>query len=199
MIFGHRPIRNRTALRVLLCALLLSCVLRGHAQTSVWSLEGLMAELAQKTPAKSKFVEKKFLKILKRPLESRGTLHFIPPNRLEKITEFPNPESLVVDGKRVTVENKRFRRAIDMDRFPAVAAFVESIRATLKGDLAGLKSVYGTELQGPRDGWQLNLIPLDKNMLAIVKRIVIAGEEARIKSIEIQESDGDHSLLTVNE
>jgi outer membrane lipoprotein-sorting protein len=184
----------------LLAGALMSLTARaGEADQTPLTLEKLMGSLGERRPGSAKFVEQKYLKILKSPLESRGTLSYKPPNRLEKITDFPRTESLVVDDDKVTLETPRFRRVISLREYPTVRAFVESIRATLKGDLATLRKVYETSLSGGSARWQLSLVPADPAMQAVIKRVLIGGSADRVQSVEIQEADGDRSVMTVSE
>ena len=76
--------------------------------------------------------------MLNRPLRATGRLLYRRPAHLEKITLEPQPESLVVDGNRLTLtEASEAPRVIDLDGEPAIRAMVDAIRGTLSGDLAG--------------------------------------------------------------
>ena len=68
----------------------------------------LMRMLAQRGPESARFVEKKYLAVLdNKPVESSGELRYVPPNRIEKRTLKPKPDSLVVDGDKAIVERER--------------------------------------------------------------------------------------------
>ena len=58
---------------------------------------------------------------------------------------------------------------------PEAAAFVESIRGTLAGDLAALQKYYGLELSGNEERWKLQLVPQQPRMAKLVSRIRIEG------------------------
>ena len=117
-----------------------------------WNVEQLMQRLAQVKTASGKFVERKELAILTTPLESSGTLLYTAPGRLEKHTLRPKPESLILDEKTLTIEDKsrNRRRTLTLEEHPVIWAFVESIRATLAGDLKSLNRFYKVSLQGAR-------------------------------------------------
>jgi hypothetical protein len=76
-------------------------------------------------------------------------------------------------------------------------AFVESFRSTLAGDLATLKRFYRVRLEGNETQWQLELKPTEPNMQAIVTEIRIGGSRNRISSIEVTESQGNRSVMTI--
>jgi outer membrane lipoprotein-sorting protein len=158
-----------------------------------------MLDLGQVKVAKARFVERRYLSMLKEPLQFSGTLTYIAPDRLEKNTLRPKAESMVVDRDRLTVEgdNGRQRRVLVLSDHPEIGAFVESIRATLAGDLPTLVRFYKVSLEGGPEEWQLQLEPGDEKMRGMVKSIRIDGSGRSIRGVEILEVDGDRSVMTV--
>ena len=185
---------------ILKCAFLLTAlVLPAYAAEPAWGLPELMIDLGRVKQAKGTFVEKKYLKLLNAPLESSGQLIYTAPYRLEKLTLSPKPESMVVDQDTLTVEMRGRKRSLQIQDYPVLWAFVESIRGTLKGDLSALQQFYQVKLEGSRQAWQLQLQPTEKKMSALIQVIVIRGSKDRIATIEINESDGDRSVMTVTD
>jgi outer membrane lipoprotein-sorting protein len=166
-----------------------------------WGLPQLMADLARVKKSQVTFTQRKFMKVLTSPLETSGTLVYTAPNRLEKHTLLPKPESMVVDQDTLTLENpvRHQRRVLALQDYPAVWAFVESIRATLAGNQQALARFYRTALEGGPEHWRLVLTPKELSMQALVTRIRIDGGGARIERIEIDEADGDISVMTMGE
>lgn len=164
-----------------------------------WDVQHLMLDLAQVRVAKARFVERRYLSMLKEPLQYSGMLTYIAPDRLEKSTLRPKPESIVVDGDRLTIEgdNGRQRRILMLPAHPEIGAFVESIRATLAGDLLTLSRFYQVTLEGSPEEWQLRLEPTDEKMRGMVKSIRIDGSGRSIRGVEILEADGDRSVMTI--
>jgi outer membrane lipoprotein-sorting protein len=185
--------------RLSLMALVL-CGLIGAGAT--WAadsdLDRVMSALAQRKHGHVSFIERKFIAILEKPVESSGELLYDAPDRLEKRTVKPRPESLVLSGGVVAVQRGRRRYVLDLKQYPQVVPFIESIRATLAGDRAALQRVFKLDFSGSLDHWTLGLVPLDPKLAATVQRIHIDGEKDNIHSVEIQEADGDHSLLTIS-
>src|SRR5947207_3039459 len=68
------------------------------ASAGEWTVADLMQGLAARAPGKARFVERKYIAILDKPVESSGELRYIPPDRLEKRTLAPKPELLVLEG-----------------------------------------------------------------------------------------------------
>jgi Outer membrane lipoprotein carrier protein LolA-like len=162
-----------------------------------WSVSDLFAALARERPGRTAFTEKKFLALLDRPVESSGELVFTPPDRLEKRTVAPRPESVVVQGGAVTLDRAGRRHTLQLAENPAVAVLVESIRSTLAGDLAGLTRAYSVALDGRPARWRLVLRPLDPAAAGLVERIEIGGAEARVRTVEIFQADGDRSVMSI--
>lgn len=184
-----------TKLRSLLPALLLCCAMPVMAADI--QLADLMQQLAQTKSAKATFVEKKYIGIVDKPLESSGELSFTAPDKLEKRTLKPKAESLILDGATLSVDISGKRRTISLQDYPEVAAFVESIRGTLAGDRTALEKVYKLELSGSRDKWQLTLTPTQARMSKVITRIRMQGTQADIKTIDFDQADGDRSEMVV--
>lgn len=169
----------------------------GGARGADSDLDRLMGALAQRKHGHVTFVEKKFIALLDRPVESSGELLYEAPDRLEKRTLKPKPESLVLDGGTVSAQRGRRHYVVDLRQYPQVLPFIESIRATLAGDRAALERVFKVDFSGSFHQWQLGLVPLDAQLRKTVKEIHIGGEKDVIHSVEILEADGDRSLLTI--
>ncbi len=160
-------------------------------------LDDLMRVLAARQHGEVSFVEQKFMALLKRPAESSGELIYDAPNRLEKRTLEPHPESLVLVDSALTVERNHHARVLDLKSYPQVLPFVESIRATLAGDRAALERVFHLEFSGNLARWTLNLTPLDAQVAKNVARVQIDGMRDNLIKVEIREADGDRSLMTL--
>ena len=166
-----------------------------------WGVESLMLQLSQVKQSKARFVERKYLKVLKAPLELSGTLTYVSPGLLEKRTLKPKPESLIVAGDQLTLENpaRNEKRVLKLQDYPVLWGFVESIRATLGGDIKALERFYRVELEGGPAKWQLYLTPRDRRMNEVISLIRIDGSHARVDTIEVQEARGDRSVMKIYE
>lgn len=160
-------------------------------------LDRLMGALAQRKHGHVTFQEKKYLALLDRPLESSGELLYEAPDRLEKKTLKPKPQTLVLEGGKVSAQRGRRHYELDLKQYPQAVPFIESIRATLAGDRAALERVFKVDFSGNFDHWRLGLVPLDPQLRKTVKEIHIEGETDLVHSVEILEADGDRSLLTI--
>ncbi|MFZ2161617.1 MAG: LolA-related protein [Sideroxyarcus sp.] len=171
------------------------------AASAGWGLPQLMQSLAQVQSSKARFKERKYLAVLIAPLDSSGTLLFQAPGHLEKHTLKPKAESLVLDQGVLTIDSKarNIKRTLVLQEYPAVWAFVESIRSTLAGDLPTLQRFYKIKLKGNAGKWSMLLVPLEQRTRQVMSEIVISGRGARVTHIETTEPNGDRSVMTVVE
>jgi len=162
-----------------------------------WTVAELMQGLAARGPERAKFVERKHLAILDQPVVSTGELSWTPPARLEKRTVTPKAESLILDGGLLTLERDRRKTTLRLAEYPQIAAIVESLRGMLAGDRTALEKTYRLEAYGTRERWTLVMLPSDAQVAALVQRIDVAGNGNRVRSIEIRQSDGDRSVMSI--
>jgi hypothetical protein len=160
-------------------------------------LDEVMRLLAMRQHGRVEFIEQHFLSVLKRPIESSGELRYDAPDRLEKRTLKPHPETLVLSGGILTVERGHSRRELDLHAYPQVVPFVESIRATLAGDRAALERVFHLDFAGTMSRWSLTLVPVDQKVKQSVAQVRIDGVQDQLLKVEIRQPDGDRSLMTL--
>lgn len=183
-----------------LAAILCSPVPPAMAAEAGWGVAQLMQELGQVKRSQARFTERKYLKVLKQPLQSSGTLTYVAPDRLEKRTLKPKPEAVIIDGRTLTVETTEGKRhVLELEDYPVLRAFVESIRATLGGDAATLERFYKVDLEGGPGRWQLFLVPRERGMSQVISQIKIGGAGTRLDLIEVQEARGDRTVTRVIE
>ena len=164
-----------------------------------WNVNELMGSLAEVKKSKATFVERKFISLLKAPLKYSGTLSYTAPGHLEKYTLLPKPESMVLDKNTLVVQSgEAQKRALTLQNYPALWAFVESIRSTLAGDITTLNRFYRVTLEGNPKQWLLILHPIDAQIKNLVSEIRISGSLEQISTIETRESGGDYSVMRIS-
>lgn len=188
--FFHRPV----TLLALLALLLGASMSAGAAD---WTIAQLMQALAQAKPGRAAFVEKKYLAMLDRPIESSGELAYTAPDRLEKRTTKPKPETMVVEGNTLVLERGAQKLAVQLQQYPELAGFIDSIRGTLAGDRNTLERAFRLKLDGPAERWTLTLLPTDSKMANMVHLIRVNGVRDNVRGIEVIQTDGDRSVMTI--
>lgn len=162
------------------------------AKTDGAVLDVVMAGFRGVRHVEASYVERRYLAVLRAPLETRGTLRFDAPDRLEKTSD---GERIVVVGDVMTIEHGGAAPvALDLREHPEIAALVESVRALLAGDSVALRRVFDVDLAGDATRWQIVLRPHRDDL---VRWMRVDGEAARLTRIETQEAGGDRSEMSI--
>jgi hypothetical protein len=193
----RHPLTIATAL-VLLCVTTLSPPAQNTAATPQWDLPALMTAMRQVRSSNARFVEMKYFHMLNQAQRSSGQLLYVAPNYLQKATTEPTPARLTISGDRLTIEQQgQPTRAISLQDYSEIGALVDSIRATLAGELPALTRSFTAALSGGADDWTMTLIPRDPKLREIVTTIRIQGERTAIRDVQTMQSDGDRTDMTV--
>jgi hypothetical protein len=160
-------------------------------------LDRLMGLLAQRQHGEADFSETRYLSLLRQPLKSSGVLVYDAPDHLEQRTAQPKAQTVVLDHGVVTLTIGKRQRVLRLADYPQVAPLIDSIRATLAGDRAALERVFQVDFDGSLEHWQLHLTPRDPALAAMLARIDMRGERDAIREVQVMQSDGDHSVMSI--
>lgn len=188
-VFQHILARSALCLLVLQPALSLA---------ADWDIDRLMQALAVAKPGRATFVEKKYLSVVDGPVQSSGELVYTAPDRLEKRTLKPKPEIMLVEGGVLVIERGRQKHTLQLQDYPELGVFIDSIRGTLAGDRKALERSYKLKLEGSAERWTLLLFPTDPRMATTIHLIRIAGRRANVRNIDVIQTDGDRSSMTID-
>jgi hypothetical protein len=167
------------------------------AAADLGALDDLMSLLAQRRHGVADFEETQYLSLLKRPAHSTGVLSYDAPDHLEQRTLKPRAQTMVLDHGMLTLQVGSHQRTLRLQDYPQFAPLIDSVRATLAGDRAALEQRFEIGFDGDLDHWRLLLRPLEPKLAAIVTRIRLSGERDAILQVEVQQSDGDRSLMRI--
>jgi hypothetical protein len=157
------------------------------------TLEALMEGMARATGVLAEFTEVKELALLSAPIESRGVLHFIPPDRMARRTLAPVESTLVVDGKRVLFRDASGAAPADLSGDPSAKEFVDNFTTIFRGDLAALRAKYAVRFASEPPRWRLALEPKDAVLRRFVASVTLAGEGETMREMVLIERDGDRT------
>jgi outer membrane lipoprotein-sorting protein len=157
------------------------------------TLEALMAGMASSPGVEARFVERKEVALLSEPIETRGTLIFVPPDRLVRTTSTPSRSRLVIAGERVAFEDTAGGNALDLGASPLAREFVDNFIVLFAGDLARLRERYVPVLDTGPEAWTLTLTPRHRPLADFVERIVLRGAGRTLLGMEMLERDGDRT------
>lgn len=165
-------------------------------------LEALFHSLAALGERRAGFVERRHSALLRQPTESRGTLHFKPPDILERRVTTPHAETVRIEGGTVALrtvgpDGRPFERKLQLALAPQLGWLAQTLRALLGGQLAQLRQLYLIDWKTGTQGWQMQLAPRDDQLAALVSQIDVTGTGERIERIETKEASGDRVELTL--
>lgn len=166
-----------------------------------WGLVQLMQSLGAVKSASASFTERKSIAILNAPLVTTGTLTYKAPDRMEKTTLSPKPERFVLDGDKITVSGASDQQThvFSTADAPQIEGLTEGILGTLAGDLPSLQRVYDVQFSGGPAGWQIVLLPRNADVRKMIAWMAIRGAGQRIRAIDTQSGNGDHSEMDIHE
>ncbi len=174
------------------------CLVPSPALAAELDVAELMARLAAVPERRATFHETRRFSALDRPLESTGRLLYRRPGHVEKLTTWPEPESLVIDGDRlVLTSGNEPPRVVDLSGQPELRTLVEAIRGPLSGDLAALQRAFTVRAEGTPGAWRLDLSPLDPRAARFLRRVGIAGAGADVQEVLLVQANGDEQRTQI--
>lgn len=184
------PTRRRLALLILL-----AWSRRAAADTSAFTVDSLLARLAAVPERRAGFTERRRFAALDTILESRGTLA-LRGTRLEKITDWPQPERLEIDGDRIVITAANEPpRVLDIGMAPELRLLVDAIRGPLTGDAAALRRAFIASVTGTIESWTLDLAPRDPRHLRAVR---LLGHGDQPETLIVTQANGDEQTMTIS-
>jgi outer membrane lipoprotein-sorting protein len=155
------------------------------------TLEALMQRMSATSGVRAEFREEKTLALLETPLVSEGTLYFIPPSRMARITTRPGASKLVIDGQRMSYSDEAGASDVDLAGNRVARTIVENFVVLFAGDLAALRERYrvGFSAEGLR--WRVHLTPKAAPLSQFLASVEMKGDGPALKEMAIREADGD--------
>jgi hypothetical protein len=159
----------------------------------------IMSTLRTVRHVNARYVEHRYLHILKSPIEMRGALHFNAPDHLQKVAD-NGTERLTVDGDRLTIDRGSGSPVvIALHEHPEIGILIESIRALMSGDGDVLRRLFDVTVSGTLDHWQIVLQPRDPAERKLLQWMRVSGYAERITAIDTADGDGDRSDMNIVE
>jgi outer membrane lipoprotein-sorting protein len=152
-----------------------------------------MAGMAETSGVWARFVEHKEIALLSEPIETRGTLVFVPPDRLRRSTAAPSRSELVIAGDRFAFHDEAGSDAVDLSASPLARQFVDNFIVLFNGDLGDLRERYEPEFTATDAEWSLALRPRQRPLSDLIERITLVGTGPLLRSMEMLEKDGDRT------
>lgn len=164
------------------------------------NLDRVIKNLGQSTMREQIFHETYYSHMLTTPSHKEGTLVFHPPARLEKHVRVPIEESFIINENSLLYENpsREISQTFSLQEYPSLATLIEGLRAVFNGDQETLRQFFFVTMSGTPEVWELNLSPRTQVDGDGVDCIRLTGEQTHIRTIAIEETNGDRSELQLN-
>lgn len=157
-------------------------------------LSGLLAGMRSSVGVVAAFTETRELALLSSPLESAGTIYFVPPDRMVRVVTRPGRSRLVVDGSRARFEDETGAHDLDLGASPVARQLVDSFVVLFRGDEPRLRELYDCTYEAGGSSWSLRLVPRSTPLDRMVASMHLVGTGARIDRMETLEPDGDRTV-----
>jgi outer membrane lipoprotein-sorting protein len=163
-----------------------------------FDLPELMGLLAVRKQGEAGFIEQRYVRGFDGPLAASGTLSFEAPDRLVRRTLSPRPETMSVEGNRLTLSRSGRTRSMTLDSAPELQGLVEAMRATLAGNTQVLQRYFTSKVAGSAEGWTLDLAPVDPRLAEQVTALRLSGKAGEVLGVEMELRGGDRSVMTIS-
>jgi hypothetical protein len=166
----------------------------GQSATAVerpTTLAELMRSMANTPGVAAEFTETKHIALLEAPLETTGTLYFIPPDRMARYTTHPGKSTLIIDGDRLVFDDESGGDRIDLATNTVARVFVANFIVLFNGDLGELQRRYEPTFAIDGDQWSLVLVPRAEVLAKMIASITLRGDDDGMRSMVLREPGGD--------
>lgn len=161
--------------------------------------ETLIERLGKVHERQKPFHETRTLAALKAPIQSSGVLTYRSPGYLQKATEQPRAEDLVINGDVVTISrNHAAPQSVDTARVPALRLLADTLRAPLDGNTALLRHYYHISASENGADWTLYLTPASDEVAKFAKSVTLSGRNNAILEIVLVQANGDTQAMTID-
>lgn len=182
-------------MRALVLSFLAAVALTAQAPAPVESLtlDELLRHMATTRGVVAEFREVKVLALLDAPLETKGKLYFVPPDKLARVTTSPAATRLVLDGSRMRFEDETGTNDVDLAENPVARQFAENLIVLWRGDRTALEAIYRLDFHADGPRWTLGLAPKGAPLDRFIASLRLSGDGQTMREMELVESDGDRT------
>ncbi|QSX33921.1 outer membrane lipoprotein carrier protein LolA [Shewanella avicenniae] len=169
-------------------------------------LSQLMQSLALGNASRGEFQQTRWLKVLKRPLQSQGKFVFSAAQGLYWQQLKPFATTLILQQNSLTQidsQGNRSQQATSAAPAELSQLMPQLMRALLSADIDFLQQHFSLHLQHPSDQshWQLGLVAQDPQLMALLPHIVLSGDSElrRILLLGQQQDVSEIALFNVQQ
>ena len=163
-------------------------LIRDDITSEFWEIDDRFRKIAVFS---ANFQQLKSIKMLKRPLLSKGKFIFAKKNGLYWKINHPFSSTTVITADGIFEEQSNGQmKEVAKQAKPVVKAFSEAFLSVFSGDYSVLSKHFTIFFRVKKKGWEIGLQPLQSQMKKSIHQIVIKGDHL-IESMRIFEANGD--------
>ncbi|MDT8388842.1 MAG: outer membrane lipoprotein carrier protein LolA [Thiogranum sp.] len=155
----------------------------------------VLARLAEPAVVRADFVQEKTLRVLSRPIVSRGRIIVSRGEGLIWQIEAPLEMSIAFSDARIVESDADGRHLVDGGGDNRIQTEVGRVfRGLLTPDPEILQRYFRLNVEGDVDNWRIDLTPRSAGLATFIEALQIVGGRT-IETIVIRESDTDSTVI----
>lgn len=159
------------------------------------ALAPIEAQLVRAAVVRASFVQERTMRVLKRPLATRGRVTALAGEGvLWQVSEPYQTTLLVSRGAILEWDGQGPSRRLEMAANPALRALADALLGALTGDTGALVALFEPTLLPAAAGWRLALVPKDEALATLVAKVEVAGGRF-VEEAVISEAGGDRTTI----
>jgi len=144
------------------------------------------------------FIQSKSLRVLKRPLISKGNLKFVVEKGILWQVWVPFPTQVLVKKDALIRWNDDGQpRRLSLESNPVFSALSRVFLAVFRGEISALRDVFEIQSEVGPSNWRMSLTPRDDRLGSVIAQISASGGRF-LHELHIQEGNGDRTLIKFN-
>lgn len=161
------------------------------------TLSAVQKSLSGTTTLYAEFEQIRQLKLLQKPLISRGTLQYRKTSGICWQLIEPVPATVYLSRHNVLMRDGVSSQTIANSN-PTLQLFSDLLFSVFEGDFAALEHRFDLAWQSDTNGWTLILQPRDSLMMDLVSSIAVTGLD-HIRQVSLVHKGGDSTVLNFNQ
>ena len=157
------------------------------------------AQLVRSPILRASFEQERSMRVLKRPLLSRGRLTAVAGRGVLWQVREPHEVTVLVTAEAILEwDDQGPPRRMEMAASPVFGALGGALLDVLTGDPGKLGTLFELKPLPAEPGWRLALAPKDPSLAALISAIEIAGGRF-VEEVVIREAGGDRTVITFSD
>lgn len=179
---------------ILLFTLLLPISLIAQNQSAI---EEVSKAVAQISTMQCDFTQTKSLKMLGDKMVSQGKMSYSQNGSLR--WEYVSPYSyiFILKDSKVTIKRGQRSNVIDINQNKLFRSIADIMMSTMTGKCLSNTRDFKVSAQGRKDGWNLTLLPLRKELRQMFQQIELRYDRSQrmVTSVVMKEKNGDSTVI----